>query len=240
MTLDRLRAFNAVVFDMDGVILDSEPLHLAAMNRVLSEEGHSVTHEQNLQFVGATVEGTWTELTRMFALREAAEHYHGRFTNAILAVLGETPLEPFPGVLDFLDAVKRAERPLALATQSRPAWVSATLEGLGMADVFPVIVTRDEVAHGKPAPDIYLRACELLSADPAAALALEDSLLGARSARTAGMTVVGIRNVYAGAALADEADLVVDRLDELLDPAGPWPVKRVGQTARGDSGDPRS
>ena len=226
MTVDRLRAFDAVVFDMDGVLLDSEPLHLAAINRVLSEEGHSLSHEDNLRFIGATVEFTWGELARMYSLRDAPERYRALYDDAVVSVLREAPLEPFPGVLHFIQAAREAGKPVGLATQSRPSWVAATLEGLGLLETFDAVVTADTVARGKPAPDLYLRACELLGAEPTRSLAIEDSLPGARSARSAGMTVIGIKNVYAGDALHAETDIVVERLDELLAPDAPWPGGR--------------
>src|SRR4051812_25315906 len=119
MTLDRLREFDAVVFDMDGVLLDSEPLHLAALNRVIVSEGHSpLSDEENLRFVGTSLQFTWTELQRLLGLRESLEHYYSTYDSTVLDVLREGPLEPFPGVREFIAALQQVGQRIGLATQS--------------------------------------------------------------------------------------------------------------------------
>lgn len=216
VSLEALGALDAVVFDMDGVLLDSEPLHLAALNRVIGEEGHSYDHEQNRRFVGASLADTWTTVHAELSLAWPLEHYYRRYDDEVLQVLRTETLRPLPGVSELLEALMGLESKIGLATQSHRLWVEATLAGLSLNGVFAAVVTGDSVARGKPYPDLYLRACELLGADPRQSLAIEDSLPGARSARAAGMRVVGVRNQYAGAALECESDVLVDRVDELL------------------------
>ena len=223
MTAERLAAYQAVVFDMDGVLLDSEPLHHRALNRVLAAEGHRIDAEAYQRFIGTTAEYTWATLIRDLGLRHPPEQYYRRYDDAIVQVLREGPLQPLPGVLSVMGALRRLGKPIGLATQSHRSWVEATLEGLAMATAFDAVVTRESVSCGKPAPDLYLRACALLGADPRHALALEVSLPGIRSARAAGMTVVGVRSPYSDARLEAEAHLVVGSLEDLLDPSLPWP-----------------
>jgi HAD superfamily hydrolase (TIGR01509 family) len=235
LTLERLQELDAIVFDMDGVLLDSEPLHQVALGRVIADEGHEFTEEEHGRFVGMSQTDTWIEVDRMRGLREPLEHYHRRYDQEVLAVLTQEPLEPFPGVVELLSALRESGHRLGLATQSHRSWVEATLGGLGMRESFDAIVSGDMVKHGKPHPELYLRACGLLGADPARSLAIEDSLPGARAARAAGMIVVGVRNLYAGDALEREADVLVDRLDELLDPETGWPSGARDSTLSGDS-----
>ncbi len=230
MTLERLRRLDAIVFDMDGVLLDSEPLHLAALNRVIATEGHALTEAQNLQFVGLSLADTWTTLIRELQLCHDIEHYYRCYDAEVLGVLGAGPLEPLPGVRELIAALRGVGMRLGLATQSKQSWVQATLGGLGLHDAFDVIISGEMVARGKPEPDLYLLACEWLGAEPARSLALEDSVPGARAARAAGMAVVGVRNAYHGEALEREADLVVDRVDQLLDPATVWPPRLLHRT----------
>jgi HAD superfamily hydrolase (TIGR01509 family) len=234
LTLERLQALDAVVFDMDGVLLDSEPLHQIALSRVIADEGHEFTDEEHGRFVGMSQTDTWIEVDRMRGLREPFEHYHRRYDEEVLSVLTQERLEPFPGVVELLSALRESGHRLGLATQSHRSWVEATLGGLGMRESFDAIVSGDMVQHGKPHPELYLRACELLGADPSRSLAIEDSLPGARAARAAGMIVVGVRNPYAGDALEREADVLVDRLDELLDPRIGWPTEARDSTLSGD------
>ena len=224
MTLDRLRAFDAVVFDMDGVLLDSEPLHLLAMNRVIATEGHpAFSDEQNHRFVGNSLEATWTEVHRLLGLRHSLEHYYQVYDAEVLRALRQEALVPLDGVHELLAELRNLGQRVGLATQSHRGWVDATLQGLGLASSFASIASGEMVQRGKPAPDLYLLVCALLGADPRRSLAIEDSLPGVRAARAAGMTVVGVRNVYAGDRLEGEADLIVDRLDALLAPTTLWP-----------------
>jgi HAD superfamily hydrolase (TIGR01509 family) len=223
MMREHFAALDAVVFDMDGVLLDSEPLHYRALNRVLAAEGHHIDAAAYVRFVGTTTEFTWAELVRDLALAQPPERYYRRYDDAILEVLRAGRLRPLPGVRALMRALRRRGKPIGLATQSHPSWVAATLDGLGMQSTFDAVVTREDVSRGKPAPDLYLRACALLGAAPCRSLALEDSLPGVRSARAAGMLVVGLRSAYSDAQLDAEAHLVVARADNLLDPSLPWP-----------------
>jgi HAD superfamily hydrolase (TIGR01509 family) len=223
MTAERLAAFQAVVFDMDGVLLDSEPLHHRALNRVLAAEGHRIEAEAYRRFIGTDAEYTWSTLIRDLGLPQTRERYERSYDDAIVQVLREGPLQPLPGVREVMSLLHRLRKPIGLATQSHRSWVEATLDGLAMATAFHAVVTRESVNRGKPAPDLYLRACALLGADPRHALALEDSLPGIRSARAAGMTVVGVRSAYSDDQLEVDAHLVVDGLEALLNPSLPWP-----------------
>src|SRR5438874_7972970 len=147
MPLEHLRLFDAVVFDMDGVLLDSEPLHLAALNRVIGREGHTLSEEQNLELVGSSLADTLAALQRRFRLRHPPEAYVPLFDEAVVAVLGEAPLEPLPGVRELLEALREIGQRVGLATQSRRSWVEATLAGLGMTGQFEAMVTGEQVTR---------------------------------------------------------------------------------------------
>jgi HAD superfamily hydrolase (TIGR01509 family) len=130
--------------------------------------------------------------------------------------------EGSPDIPGAVEAVRRiaAERPVALASSAHAAVIAAALEATGLAGAFPVVVSSDEVAHGKPAPDVYLEAARRLGVDAGTCLVVEDSFNGVRAARAAGMTVVLVPNTSVPPApgTADAADLVLDRLSD-LDPA---------------------
>jgi HAD superfamily hydrolase (TIGR01509 family) len=135
--------------------------------------------------------------------------------------------EGAPAIPGAVDAVRRiaAERPVAIASSAHRAVIDAALHASGTSETFRVIVSSDEVAHGKPAPDVYLEAARRLGADPATCLVVEDSFNGVRAARAAGMTVVLVpnRSIPPAPGTAELADLVLDRLADLDPGAVPGP-----------------
>ena len=127
-----------------------------------------------------------------------------------------------PVIDGAVEGVRRiaASRPVALASSAHREVIDAALEATGLADAFAVVVSSDEVAHGKPAPDVYLEAARRLGVDPRDCIVVEDSYNGVKAARSAGMTVVLVPNhsVPPAPGTAELADVVLERLDQ-LDPA---------------------
>ncbi len=213
MTRPAFPGIQAVIFDMDGVLVDTEPRHFAALNAVLASEGYRLAPEDNRLFLGLTLERTWDLVIERFGLTGSRRDYHDRYDRAVLAEL-EQPLDPAPGVRQLLAATRAAGLALALASSSRRAWVTATLRSLGLADCFPVIVAGDEVTAGKPDPEIFLTAARRLGIPPEHCLVIEDSPAGIEAARRAGMPVVAVRTSLTEG-LDLPADRVVDDLTEL-------------------------
>jgi HAD superfamily hydrolase (TIGR01509 family) len=178
-----------MVFDMDGVLLDSEPLHLEATRVLLAE--HGVSYEPDLEdnFFGCTDRDVFRALKARYPLspgeRELAEAWIARVVSLLPG--RAVPLTGVPGVL--LRLRERGLR-LALASSSAPAIIDTTLTTLGLADTFEVRVSGHEVERGKPSPDIFLEASRRLGVRPAGCLAIEDSMNGLRAALGAGMRCV--------------------------------------------------
>ena len=132
-----------------------------------------------------------------------------------------------------IEAVRRiaADRPVAVASSAHGDVIDSALAATGLADVFAVVVSSDEVTHGKPAPDVYLETARRLDVDPHTCLVVEDSLNGVRAAKAAGMTVVLVPNhsVLPAAGATELADLVLSRLTD-LDPSAVLPAMRPGAT----------
>ncbi len=206
---------DAVVFDLDGLLLDSEQLWDEAREELARERGGRWHPGAQRDMMGMSSPEWSRYMHDRIGLRESPEEINQLVVERMLALYDkELPL--LPGAVD---AVKRlGERwPLGLASSSNRALIDRVLELSGLARWFRVTVSSEEVARGKPAPDVYLEAARRLGVDPARAAAVEDSHNGIRAARAAGMAVIAIPNAQfpPGEEALAEADLVLDSLREL-------------------------
>ena len=212
--------FWAVIFDMDGVIADSEPTYLEAINVLLSSTGHQMSGEQYEQIIGSSTEHTWRTITENFGL-EGDMGDHIRRYNEVLMDLLRRPRETLPGVRQLLAELRRLRVPAALATSSWKSWAEALLQATGLDDAFDAVVWREMVEHAKPAPDLFLRAAELVKVEPARCIVLEDTAPGLEAAKTAGMLAVQVRSASTALLPQPHADLVLDSLEH-------FPMELVG------------
>jgi len=212
---DPARRFAAVIFDMDGVLLDSEPLHHTVLNGVLDEtDGYAVPDAEYEDFIGTTTERMFASLIQRHGFRLTAPEYIERYDAAILNALRQ-PLDPLPGVVALLDRLATMGVPLGVASSSKRAWVDATVRSLGLSDYFAVMISGDDVTHGKPDPAIYALSAARLDVPAARCLAIEDAPHGVASARAAGMTVLGVRTPYTEHLVLEGVWRIVDSLEEV-------------------------
>src|SRR6266542_3400441 len=201
--------FRAVIFDLDGVIWDGEPLYHEAFNVVLAPHGHTVTESDYTEIIGLSVEAAWDWVRERFSLDESPAVFYRAYNDAVLELMRQ-PREPLPGVADLLGELKALGLPVGLASASLRQWVDTTLAGLGLNGAFAATVTASEVEHSKPAPDLYLAAAKQLGVPPADCLALEDTPSGIASAKAAGMFAVQVRASSTALPPLPEADMVID------------------------------
>lgn len=209
-----MASFEGVIFDMDGVLIDSEPLHFAVLAEVLGRVGHVYSRAENERFIGTTSAAMFSALIAQYRLPGTVRDYEQRYDEALLQVL-QQPHAPAPGVAALLRRLRTLGRPVAVASSSRRLWVDATLRSLGLADAFAVMVTGDDVERGKPDPAIYLLAARRLGVAADRCVAIEDSPNGVQSARAAGMTVIGVRTEYTAHLRLDGVARTVDSLADL-------------------------
>lgn len=213
----RQRQFDAVLFDLDGVLIDTEPWWHEVRTAFANRHGHEWSLDDQAAVMGAN-SLEWAEITqRRLALSDIpVEMIRDEIVEGVVACYRKaTP----PVVGDAPDQLRRIARdyPVAIASSSHRAMIDAAVEVLGLRGVLGAVVSSDEVPAGKPAPDVYLRAASLLGVDPARCLVVEDSLNGVRAGKAAGMTVVLVPSVSvppAGNAI-DIADVVLVRLADL-------------------------
>ena len=207
----------AVIFDMDGVLVDGEPLHYEVVRRLLAEEDVEFGMDDYQRYLGTTLESTWSDLRERYGLSRSYEWYAAAYDREVVRSYREEA-ELLPGAEALLALLAEAAVPLALASSSNREWVDAALDSLGLRRFFDQTVAGDEVSRGKPDPEIYLRAAERLGAAPGSCVAVEDAPAGIASARAAGMSVVAVRTPMTDGLPLTEANWTIDSLAD-FDPA---------------------
>ncbi len=206
-----------MIFDMDGVLVDGEPLHFQAAATVLAQEGATLDLATYQSCIGRTLDAIWPILQARYALRIPRADYQARY-DALVTEQYRTRSHFMPGAAALLERVAAAGLPRALASSSRRGWMDAALAALHLHGYFHATVAGDEVREGKPAPEIYLTAAARLGQAPADCLVVEDAPAGIQAARAAGMRVVAVRTGMTAGLSLDGADAIIDSL-EAFDPA---------------------
>ena len=208
-----------VIFDLDGVLVDSEIWWDEVRRDFAAAHGRRWDAEDQAAVMGANSRA-WARTMRQRLDLDLSEL---EIERAIVdGVVERYRCEGAPLIEGAVETVRRiaAERPVAVASSAHRDVIDAALVGIDLVDVFAIIVSSDEVAHGKPAPDVYLETARRLGVAPSDCLVVEDSHNGVRAARAAGMTTVLVPNASVPPApgTRELADLVLDRLTG-LDPA---------------------
>lgn len=200
----------AVIFDMDGVLLDSEPLHYEAVRLILEEQGVEFPLDDYFRYLGTTLTSTWDDLCERYPITMPFDQFEARYNSDVLdQYLAGAPL--IRGARELAAQLRDAGVPIAVASSSHRVWVDAALSGAGLREYFEQTTAGDEVSMGKPSPEIYLKAAEKLGFDPGHCIAVEDAPAGVESARAAGMKVVLVRSE-----LTNDLDLASDwQVDDL-------------------------
>ena len=205
------RRAQAVIFDCDGTLVDSEPLARAAWERSLAPHGYAIDEDDYASLIGLPylrVHGFFAE--RIPGLADPATFWAG-YSDKLFALI-DSELAAFPDALETVREVRALGLSVAVASSSPRTRLDRTLARAGLADAFPVTVAGDEVEHGKPAPDMFLEAAERLGVEPCACVAIEDSPPGVAACLAAGMYTVGVARLPEAAAGLQDAHVVVDRL----------------------------
>ena len=207
------RTIEAVIFDLDGVLVDSEPVHWRASQRLFAP--HELTMEEYEPFVGLAIEPYMTWAREHFELDATVEELIEHYAAAVTAEIESGPLRPLDGARELIAAARERGLRVGLASQSIASWVHPTLRAASLDEAFDVVVTGDDVERPKPQPDIYVHTANLLDVAPAACLAIEDSPAGVQSAAAAGMLVVQSRQASSAAPPQSAAHVVVGSLRDV-------------------------
>lgn len=206
----------AVVFDMDGVLVDTEQLWDEVREALTEEWGGRYTPEAQEAMMGMSSLEWSRYLHEVVGLRERPETISAEVVRRMLARY-ETDLPVVPGAVDAVRRLAGAGLRLAVASSSNRELIDAVLRALELTALFEVTVSSEEVARGKPAPDVYLEAARRLALEPSRCAAIEDSASGIRAAKAAGMRVIAYPNRHypPSADVLALADVVLDSVGAL-------------------------
>ncbi len=215
----------AIVFDFDGLICDTEGAQVEAVSAVFQRYDATFPLDRWLQTIGtATAEDNWVpwlaeQVSANFDPHQALEEFKAHNRELVLA------LKPNPGIESILDMASTAGVPVAIASSSPSSWIKPLLHSLGLKEAFSIVVSREQVVHAKPAPDLYLLAMNKLGlANADRAVALEDSRNGSLAAVAAGMHCVAVpgpvtaQQDFSHVPLRLSSLAVINSLHELLGP----------------------
>jgi beta-phosphoglucomutase family hydrolase len=200
----------AVIFDMDGVLIDSEPIYIQSNREYFKELGLDISMERHLTYVGICARKMWHEIRDTFGLQESVEELLNKEKETLYKLVSEmNSLPTIPGIYKLLSELQKKQIKMAVASSSPRAMIDLVLRKLEMENYFEAIVCGDDISNGKPAPDIFLQAAERINTAPGECVVIEDSTHGVAGALDAGMTCVGFANPNSGNQDLSRADTIL-------------------------------
>lgn len=202
MRLEELRNIKAVIFDLDGTIVDSEPLHEKVFYELFGELGHPDDHGIHFEeYYGTSDEAVWRDFVKKFpqdqSMSELLAWKQERYLQMLVL---EKPI--FPGVHNLIDELS-SRYSLAIASGSRHTVIDRVLNLGALDSYFPVRISSQDVKNGKPDPEIFILTAHKLGIEPRQCVVIEDSVFGVQAANSAGMLSIGITNTFSGNDLQD-------------------------------------
>ncbi len=196
MPIDLPQPFSALIFDCDGTLVDTAPAHLAAVRQAIKPQGHAMPTDWYMERAGLTPDALLDSLEREAeALGNPATPLDRATIFATYNGFFQQSLQHLREVEEVASLARRwhAKVPLAVASNGRRANVQSSLRATGLLPLFDHLVAAEDVAHGKPAPDVFLEAARRMGVNPIDCVVLEDSDEGMTAARAAGMRAVDVR-----------------------------------------------
>ncbi|MBR5974302.1 MAG: HAD-IA family hydrolase [Clostridiales bacterium] len=206
---------SAVIFDLDGVLLDSEPYHDATTTSILESYGAEGAYEAIRPYVGRTSTDLWAAMKAKYDIPASVEDLVELQWKKNVAGIPDSGLERSEGLTELLNYCHEKGIHIAVASSSRRDYVEAVFDHLNLWQYIEVFATGEEVENGKPMPDIFLLAATRLDIDPERCLVIEDSTAGVQAGRMAGMYTVGYDNPTSGGQNVTAADVVIKSLTEV-------------------------
>jgi len=205
----------ALIFDMDGVIIDSEPIQCEIAAEVLRSFGAEPDINEMYEFIGVTNQVMWPVLKERHKLDVTVEELLERHQEYKKRRFFQEKLEPIDGIEDLIRDASCRGLKIALATSSPKYFARHILTSTGLMPYFDAMVTADDITRSKPDPEIYLKAAEILGIDTGSCVAIEDAEHGIHAAKRAGMKVIAFANPHSGKQDTSRADFVVSSIRDI-------------------------
>ena len=212
----------AVIFDLDGVIINSEPIHMDIINDMIRPYGAPLDmQDYHDNFVGRCEKHCCGVLKRRYGITLTEEEMMAQYKNSITRYFDETDDPPvLPGVREFVKKISAKKIKMGVASSSSNKNIVLSLKSAGIDQYFHAVSSAEDAERGKPYPDVYLNICEALKIKAEKSIAIEDSTVGIQAAKAAGFYAVGFRNPDSGNQDLSSADRIVDSFEELMDDIG--------------------
>lgn len=211
-----MKKIKAVLFDMDGLMIDTEPLHLQAFNEVLKHYGKYLTEEENSErYLGLSDKDEAEDMILRFDLPISAEKLCNMKSKSYKQFL-KNKLVAKPGLVKLLTELSQNEYQIAIASSSALEEIETVIGRLNINSLINAYCSAQEVDHGKPAPDVYLLVAKKLRVQSKECLVLEDAPRGVQAGKAAGMTVFAIPSQYTKGQDFSQADKVLNSLSEVF------------------------
>lgn len=204
----------AVIFDMDGVLTDTEPCHVAAEKTLFKEFDINLTTSYLQSFMGTSFKHVLNSIIKKYQLDTNLEYLVPKYEKYIASFYRENALI-IPGAIELLNKIHQENIPLALASSSSHELISIVLDKFHLKEYFQSVVSGSDVKYTKPEPDIFLKTAAELHVDPQKCLVIEDSANGVKAAKSAGMVCVGFKSPNSGNQDLASADIIIEQLSEL-------------------------
>jgi len=211
-----MRVPEAVIFDMDGVLIDSEPIHVQIEKNLFNRLGIEVSDAVHHSYMGASNEYMYADLRLRFKLSETISQLIERdelYRSDYFSGLDSIPLNK--GLIHLLNEIKSAGLKMAVATSSSPKIATILLNKCGIASLFDTIVTTAEAGKSKPSPEVYLLAAQKIGVSPGNCIVFEDSPNGLKAAKSAGMYCVVIQSDHRIIRELTKADYFIKSFTEI-------------------------
>lgn len=205
----------AVIFDMDGVLIDSEPLHFKVDKMVLDKLKINESEYYLDRFVGYTNYEMWKIIKSEHSIEKSIDELIDLQMTTKLKYLEESEYKPIDGIKELLEELKRNKIPIGIASSSPRIFIEAVINKIGIAEYFDNWISGEEVEKSKPEPDVFLKAAELLGAKPVECVVIEDSRSGTIAAKRAGMKCIGYKNLNSGTQDLSMADTIVNSISDI-------------------------
>jgi beta-phosphoglucomutase len=208
---------DAVIFDMDGVLVDTEPIHMMVEQFIFQELGIQVGMLYHQTFIGRSSKEMWADIITNYGLRTSVQELVIRKRELYMQELESMPELPvMPGVKLLLERLQINNKKLALASSSAMPNIRYIISRTGLEAYFQVVVSGDDLPRSKPDPAIFLQAADLLDAHPSTCIVIEDAPAGVQAARSAGMKCVGLLGNGHYKQDISGADLIISQYAELM------------------------